>query len=64
MRNEASYNYRMCILEAWGGDKKIKLFFTVTIAIDKIDDRILKESDWVGGSPTLKSVVEKATQKR
>lgn len=51
-------------MEAWGSDKKITLFWIVTIAIDKIDDRMWKESDWVGGSPTLKSVVEKATQKR
>lgn len=43
---------------------KIKLFWIVTIAIDNIDDRIWKESDWVGGSPTLKSIVGKATQKR
>lgn len=43
---------------------KIKLFWIVTIAIDNIDDRIWKESDWVGGSPTSKSIVGKATQKR
>lgn len=49
MRNETSYNYRMYILELWGGVTKIKLFWIVTIAIDNIDDRIWKESDWVEG---------------
>lgn len=43
---------------------KIKLFWMVTIAIDNIDNRIWKASDWIGGSTTLKSTVREATQKR
>lgn len=33
----------------------------MTIAVEKVNDRIVMESDWVGESLTLKMVVGKAT---